>query len=395
MTYDELPQINCRTFNAKSDKVKKLIQQALQIICALGVPIDDLTDRQKEKMAMALLAVGDVRTSSGWKKIKDSNNNYAVTTREIIDYHNANFEENISRGSYDDIRRKDLARLVLATIVVNSKPGANNSNPTRGYRINSEYSRIIKNYGQADWFAQVKAFNQMHPTYQDRISTKRNLPKLTVKTPDGKEIQLKDGEHNAIQKQIIEEFLPRFGHGAIVLYCGDSDNKYGLIHETDKLAEIGFTDLKQSILPDVVAYSPEKDWVFLIEAYHTSNPITPQRKMELQQEMGENARRAIFVTAFENNSVYRNCPEELAWETEVWIATEPEHMIHRNGFRFMGPYSTVVKRGSLVHHHSFGEGTVVKVGEDYIDVTFPDECQTRRFPYPMSIEKNTITIIEI
>lgn len=390
-----LPEINCKTFNAKSDKVKKLIRQALQILCALGIPIDDMTDRQKEKMAMAFLAVGDVHTSSGWKKIKDSNNNYAVTTREIIDYHNANFEENISRGSYDDIRRKDLAKLVLASIVVNSKPGANNSNPTRGYRINSEYSRIIKNYGQADWFAQVKAFNKMHPTYEEKISTKRDLPKLTVTTPDGKIIQLKDGEHNAIQKLIIEEFLPRFGHGAVVLYCGDSDNKYGLIHEADKLAEIGFADLKQSILPDVVAYSPKRNWIFLIEAYHTSNPITPQRKMELQQEMGDNANRAVFVTAFENNSVYRNCPEELAWETEVWIATEPDHMIHRNGFRFMGPYSTLVKRGSLVRHQTIGEGTVVKASDDYIEVTFPDEFKTLRFPYPQFVEDGIISVIEL
>lgn len=395
MDYNTLPDINSKTFNPKSDKVKKLIREALQIISALGIPIDDLSPRQKEKMAMAFLAVGDVKTSSGWKKIKDSNDNYAVTTREIIAYHNANFEENISSGSYDDIRRKDLARLVLATIVVNSKPGANNSNPTRGYRINSEYSRIIRNYGQRDWFAQVAAFNKMHPTYEDRISTKRDLPKLTVRTPDGKEIQLKDGEHNAIQKQIIEEFLARFGHGAILLYCGDSDNKYGLVHEVDELAKIGFTDLKQSILPDVVAYSPEKNWIFLIEAYHTSNPITPQRKMELEQELGENANRVVFVTAFENDSVYRNCPEELAWETEVWIATEPDHMIHRNGHRFMGPYSSDVKRGSLVKHSGLGEGTVVKKEIDYIEVTFPEHFKTIRFPYPQVMEHGILQVLEL
>ena len=339
MDYTTLPVISTKNFEQKPASIKLLIQQALQIISALGVPIDDLTDRQKEKMAMAFLAVGDVKTTAGWRRIKDSNDVYALTTREIIDYHNAHFNENISRGSYDDIRRKDLARLVLATIVVNSKPGANNSNPTRGYRISNEYSRIIKNYGQPDWFAQVATFNRMHPTYEARISAQRDLPKLTVTAPDGTQIQLRDGEHNAIQKLIIEEFLPRFGHGAMLLYCGDSDNKYGLIHETEKLAELGFADLKQSILPDVVAYSSEKDWIFLIEAYHTSNPSTPKRKMELQQEMGENAKRAVFVTAFENSTAYRNCPEELAWETEVWIATEPDHMIHRNGFRFMGPYA--------------------------------------------------------
>ena len=338
MDYKKLPTIDYRTFNGKSDNVQKLIRQSLQIIEALGVPIDDLTERQKEKMAMAFLAVGDVKTSAGWKKIKDSNNEYSLTTREIIAYENEHFEEHISSGSYDDIKRKDLSRLLLAMIVVNSKPGSNTSNPTRGYKINNEYSRIIKNYGQSDWFTQVETFNRTHPTYKKRVSTKREIPKLTVHTPDGREIQLKDGEHNAIQKQIIEEFLPRFGYGAVLLYCGDSDNKYGLVHEKEKLAELGFSDLTQSILPDVVAYSPEKDWIYLIEAYHTSNPITPQRKLELQQILGENAKKAVFITAFENHCVYRNCSEELAWETEVWIATEPDHMIHRNGFRFMGPY---------------------------------------------------------
>lgn len=342
MDYKKLPTIDYRTFNGKSDKVQKLIRQSLQIICALGIPIDDLTERQKEKMAMAFLAVGDVKTSAGWKKIKDSNHEYSLTTREIIAYENKYFEENISSGSYDDIKRKDLSRLLLAMIVVNSKPGSNTSNPTRGYKINSEYSRIIKNYGQSDWFTQVAAFNKMHPTYQERVSTKREIPKLVVHTLDGREIQLKDGEHNAIQKQIIEELLPRFGYGAVLLYCGDSDNKYGLIYEKEKLAELGFSDLTQSILPDVVAYSLEKDWIYLIEAYHTSNPITPQRKLELQQMLGENAKKAVFITAFENNFVYRNCAEELAWETEVWIATEPDHMIHRDGFRFMGPYEDKV-----------------------------------------------------
>nr|WP_300857536.1 BsuBI/PstI family type II restriction endonuclease [uncultured Acetatifactor sp.] len=322
MDYKKLPTIDYRTFNRKSDKVQKLIRQSLQIINALGIPIDDLTERQKEKMAMAFLAVGDVKTSAGWKKIKDSNNEYSLTTREIIAYENKYFEENISSGSYDDIKRKDLSKLLLAMIVVNSKPGSNTSNPTRGYKINSEYSRIIKNYGQSDWFMQVEAFNKMHPTYAERV----------------KEIHLKDGEHNAIQKQVIEELLPRFGYGAVLLYCGDSDNKYGLIFEKEKLTELGFSDLTQSILPDVVAYSSEKDWIYLVEAYHTSNPITPQRKLELQQILGEKADKAVFITAFENNSAYRNCSEELAWETEVWIATEPDHMIHRDGFRFMGPY---------------------------------------------------------
>ena len=30
--------------------------------------------------------------------------------------------------------------------------------------------------------------------------------------------------------------------------------------------------------------------------------------------------------------------DQLAWETEVWVADSPSHMIHLNGERFLGPY---------------------------------------------------------
>ena len=248
-------------------------------------------------------------------------------------------DESLSLGSYDDVKRQELQRLMQAYVVVESKPTANISNPTRGYQINDEYSKIMKHYGDSDWSGQVDIFNKSHKTYQERLSEVRDLPRLMVTTPDGKEISLKDGEHNLIQKQIIEEFLPRFGYGAEVLYCGDSDNKFGVIFEKENLMQLGFTDITQSVLPDVIAYSREKDWIYLIEAYHTSNPITPQRKINLEEILGDAVDKAIFITAFANNKSYADCQDELAWETEVWIATSPDHVIHRDGYRFMGPYA--------------------------------------------------------
>ena len=29
---------------------------------------------------------------------------------------------------------------------------------------------------------------------------------------------------------------------------------------------------------------------------------------------------------------------EISWETEVWFAESPSHMIHFNGERFLGPH---------------------------------------------------------
>lgn len=339
-SYDKKPSINYKkTFSNKTEETKKLILEALQILDCLGIPVDNFKGkgRKKEKLAMALLAVGNVKKSSEWKKAGPEK--YAPTTREIIAFHNKYLGENLSSGSYDDIRRIDLQHLIISGIVQQSSPDSNISNPKRGYQLNSTYARIIRKYGQNDWFQQVVIFNKDHRTYTERLSAQRIIPKIPVTAPDGSVFELKDGEHNAIQKAIVEEFLTRYGYGAQILYLGDSDNKFGLIYEEQKLKDLGFGDFKQNIIPDIVAYSPKKDWVFLIEAYHTSNPISQTRKLALQQLAGTAAAKAIYITAFENYAAYRNCKEELAWETEVWIATDPDHIIHRDGERFLGPYN--------------------------------------------------------
>lgn len=327
-----------KSFQEKDLAVQTLIREALFIIDQLGIPLEGLTGRDKEKLAMALLAAGDVKTSKEWRKVKSTNSGYSITTKQCVEFYNTYLEENMSKGSYDYVLRDGFSKLLIGGIVERSKPESNLSDATRGYRISTEYARIISKFGQKDWEKQVEIFNKTHKTYRERLAQTRNIPMINVKMPDGKEFQLKDGEHNLIQQQVITEFLPRFGYGATLLYCGDSDNKYGVVNEKEKLAELGIKDLSQGKLPDIVAYSAEKDWIYLIEAYHTSNPITAERKYELEQMMGECADKCIYITAFESNDAFRNCKEDLAWETEVWIVTNPDHMIHRNGFRFIGPY---------------------------------------------------------
>lgn len=322
-----------KSFQEKDLAVQTLIREALFIIDQLGIPLEGLTGRDKEKLAMALLAAGDVKTSKEWRKVKSTNSGYSITTKQCVEFYNTYLEENMSKGSYDYVLRDGFSKLLIGGIVERSKPESNLSDATRGYRISTEYARIISKFGQKDWEKQVEIFNKTHKTYRERLAQTRNIPMINVKMPDGKEFQLKDGEHNLIQQQVITEFLPRFGYGATLLYCGDSDNKYGVINEKEKLAELGIKDLSQGKLPDIVAYSAEKDWIYLIEAYHTSNPITAERKYELEQMMGECADKCIYITAFESNDAFRNCKEDLAWETEVWIVTNPDHMIHRSLWR--------------------------------------------------------------
>jgi hypothetical protein len=36
---------------------------------------------------------------------------------------------------------------------------------------------------------------------------------------------------------------------------------------------------------------------------------------------------------------------QIAWESEVWIPEDPDHMIHFNPEEFLGPYANVLRRG--------------------------------------------------
>lgn len=46
----------------------------------------------------------------------------------------------------------------------------------------------------------------------------------------------------------------------------------------------------------------------------------------------------VYVTAFPNRAVKAKYLADIAWETEVWVADAPTHLIHFNGVRFLGPY---------------------------------------------------------
>jgi len=121
----------------KSPNVQKLIQSGVEIIESVGVPIHDLTLRRLEKMSMSFLALCAMNESKAWAEVLSITDGHVLRTREIITYLNEHFEESLSLSSYDDIRRKDLIRLVGMGLVVKSanKPNADTNDGTRGYAL--------------------------------------------------------------------------------------------------------------------------------------------------------------------------------------------------------------------------------------------------------------------
>ena len=320
----------------KSKSVQKIINEALDILESVGIPFNTKSERGLERMAVCFLAVAGV--TKDWKKAKSLEDNIHLKTRDIINIVNKNFEENISSGSYDDIRRKDLKLLVLADIVSNSgvNKGSATNDPTRGYSLHPDFKKLIVDYKTDQWNKSLKAFTKNKLNLSDILARKRNLDRIPVKLPNGKPIELSLGEHNILQKQIIEQFLPRFGSDCEVLYIGDTSNK--ILHiELAELKKLNFFELSHDELPDIIAYSKKKKWLYLIEAVHSSGPMSETRVLELKIMLKDCKAGIVFVTTFLTKGDFRKWMLDIAWETEVWTADNPDHLVHFNGHKFLGP----------------------------------------------------------
>lgn len=318
-----------------SAKVRSLVYNLLDVFQKIGIPVDG-TDRKVERMAKACLAVGKIKKSFA-EALSEENDGF-VRTRDIISFENENYGEHISPGSYDNIRRKDLKLLIEAGIVINSSSKENQAtnNPSRGYALSKSFVELLYSYGSEEWDIRLSEYLKEAKSLKEELECRRNLMKVPVTLPGGKRINLSYGAHNDLQKEIIETFLPLFGFGAEVLYVGDTTDKF--LHLDEKaLKEINFFVLEHDELPDVVAYSHEKNLLYLIEAYHSTGEWNEIRVRKVKRKLKESGCTAdvVFFTAFETKNAFKQKAKDIAWETEVWIAESPEHLVHFNGYKFL------------------------------------------------------------
>jgi len=337
-----MEMIKIKIASKKTEELRNKIIAILDIFTQIGMPLDNMTPRRLERLAMCILALCNSTTHSLWSDVKSLKDGRILTTRKIIIYINENFEENISSGSYDDIRRKDLKRPVGMGLVVNSanNPDADTNDGTRGYAIDDKFAELLRAYDTPAWPDAIASF-KVDREYIANFHSQRLTNKLKVKLAEGVVISLDDGPHNRIQKAVIDEFLPIFGNNATVLYIGDTSEKQ-MFKCTNEMIELGLNIEDRGMLPDIIAFSEEKKWLYLIEAVHSSNPLNPERCIELKRTVLKNCPYGVvFVTAFLSRKDFAKWLPEIAWETEVWLADRPEHMIHFNGDKFLGPHNSL------------------------------------------------------
>ena len=143
-------------------------------------------------------------------------------------------------------------------------------------------------------------------------------------------------KHTKIESAIVEEFVPRFAPNAKPILLRGGTKKPFLFDES-AFSKLGIPVPELEKLPDVALYDAKRKWLFLIEAVAVKDFISPQRRNELEKLFEKSKVGKVYISAFWNFAEHVKHVDDIAWETEVWIAEMPSHMIHFNGDKFLGP----------------------------------------------------------
>ena len=308
----------------EENKMSKL-EEARDIIQLLGVP----QRQQADLCCYVLLAMAGLNEAATWNSAK----NDWIRIHDIITFIKDNYGIAYAENSRETFRKQAIHHFRNAAFIEDNGKATNS--PNYRYRLTNEMLHLIKTYKTNNWKKQLKMFLDNHNTLISIYASKKKMQKMPVKI-NGVNFTFSTGSHNQLQKSILEEFAPRFAPDSECLYVGDTIEK-DLVKNVDKLHELGFTITLHDKMPDVVLYSKDKNWLYFIEAVTSVGPMEPKRIKELEEmTIGVTAGK-IYVTAFLDFKTFKKFSETLAWETEVWIAEIPDHMIHLNGDKFLGP----------------------------------------------------------
>ncbi len=314
------------------------LQEAETILKKLGLP----EKQYNRRSCLVFLALASVKPNDNWQNAQAP----LLPTVDIMQFIREHYGMDYKPNSRETIRRQTLHQFEQARIIDRNRdnPARATNSKNNNYSLNQNIIDILNEYPKGKWKKKIKDFCEDFPTLQEQYQRQIEMKKIPVKLLNGEIIKLSPGKHNRLHADIIHEFCSRFtSESSVVLYIGDtasSRNEGGklLVLEKEKLESLGVPPMSHDKLPDVVVYDKNNNWLFLIEAVTSHGPISPKRWIELQDAFKGCTAGLVYVTAFPDSKEFKKHAVDIAWETEVWIADNPGHMIHFNGDRFLGPH---------------------------------------------------------
>ena len=301
------------------------IYEAKNFLQEIGMPIQ----QQNDIGAYTLLTLANIMPDSAWSEAS----NEWIRIHDVLEFVSEHYGKNYAENTRETIRKNCMHQFRNGALIENNGKATNS--PHYRYRLTDETLVVLQSYGTDVFAEKMVIYHQTHEKLIDKYASKKQMKMLPVLI-NGQELKFSPGRHNELQRAIIEQFAPRFAPNCECLYVGDTIKK-DLIKEVDKLASLGFEITLHDKMPDVILYRADKNWIYFIEAVTSVGPMSPKRILEINDMTQNVTAGKIFVTAFPDFKIYKRFSTELAWETEVWLSEMPDHMIHLNGDKFLGP----------------------------------------------------------
>ncbi len=318
----------------RSDPVaaKQRVHDAREILRQLGFP----KEQHNKRSGLVLLALTDVRPESAWADATAPLMGITPTMTYIADHYGTQYAPN----TRETIRRRTIHQFVDAGFAV-----LNPDDPNRAvnrqdnvYQLNPNALGLIRNFGTGGWAAALEAYRQSAGTLKSKYAKQRKMVQIPVEVAAGTTVELTPGGQNVLVEKILHEFCPRFTPRAETVYVGDAGKKWAYFDD-ELMNSLGVSGIDpHGKFPDVVVYHRSEGWLVLIEAVTSHGPVDPKRHSELKELFRSSTAGLVFVTAFLDRAAFVKYVREIAWETEVWTADSPGHLIHFDGERFLGPY---------------------------------------------------------
>lgn len=307
------------------------LEEAKQMLRDLGFPAAQTNDRS----GRTLQALAQVSAKTRWSDAT----NEMLGVRALMDWMRSELDHPIAENSRETVRRQTLHQFLEAGLVIFNEddPGRPTNSSLSNYKLNNDALALIKSYGSPQYAELLKGYLEKNQSLAEKYKATRAMSRIPLKLPNGFEMSLGAGGQNVLLKSMVDDFCSYFVPNGEVLYIGDADSKLSYFAK-EKFMDLGVIIEEHGKLPDLVVFQKEKNWLFLMEAASSHGPVDSKRHSELSAIFANSSAGLVYVSCFPDKATMRKFLADLAWETEVWLSSDPTHMIHLNGDRFLGPH---------------------------------------------------------
>lgn len=307
------------------------VNEARQILKDLGLP----RAQQNERSALTLLALLDLTPEMNWSEAQAPPR--GIT--QMMGFFSERYGKTYAPNTRETVRRQTVHQFRDAGLILENPdaPARPVNSGKTVYQLERSALELLRTFGTEEWETNLRAYLASVVTLQERYRQEREMVRIPIQIDAEQTITLSPGGQNILIEQIVDEFASRFTPSGRLLYIGDADEKFAHFDQ-EAFTALGVTIGAHGKMPDVIIHHTEKDWLVLVEAVTSHGPINPKRYQELKQLFGSSRAGLVFVTSFLTRRAMVEYLPEISWETDVWVAESPDHLIHFNGERFLGPY---------------------------------------------------------